>query len=118
MRLYLFHCLDGDDGARLRLEHRDAHLAYVATHIGDYAVAGPLKTDGVPVGSVLVIKGADEAAARARLGDDPYFLAGLWAEVGVHEFAAVAGEWVGGATWLRKGGLIRAANSSPASTAG
>lgn len=82
MRLYLFHCLDGDDGARLRLEHRDAHLAYVASHIGDYAVAGPLKTDGVPVGSVLVIKGADEAAARARLGDDPYFLAGLWAEVG------------------------------------
>ncbi len=103
MRLYLFHCLDGDDGARLRLEHRDAHLAYVATHIGDYAVAGPLKTDGVPVGSVLVIKGADEAAARARLGDDPYFLAGLWAEVGVHEFAAVAGEWVGGRRGYAKG---------------
>ena len=101
MRLYLFHCLDGEDGARLRLLHRDAHLAYVASHIGDYAVAGPLKTDGVPVGSVLVIKGADEAAARARLADDPYFRAGLWRAVRVHEFSAVAGEWVGGATWLR-----------------
>jgi len=102
--LFLFHCLDGDDGARLRLEHRDAHLAYVAAHMEDYAVAGPLKSDGVPVGSVLVIRGADEATARARLADDPYFLAGLWREVRVHEFAAVAGEWVGGATWLREGG--------------
>lgn len=101
VKLYLFHCLDGDDGTRLRLEHRDAHLAYVAAHMADYAVAGPLKTDGVPVGSVLVIRAADEAAARARLADDPYCRAGLWRAVQVHEFSAVAGEWVGGATWLR-----------------
>lgn len=102
MRLYLFHCEDAAGAPALREAHLAAHLDHVEAHIGDYAVAGPLKEGGVPVGSVLIVKGADEAEARARFEADPYFRAGVWDTVRVHEFAAVAGDWVGGAAWKRR----------------
>ena len=37
------------------------------------------------------------------LHNDPYFEAGLYREVEFHAFSAVAGTWVGGATWRRSG---------------
>lgn len=101
MKLYLFHCEDGADAATLRQTHLAAHLAHVEAHIGDYAVAGPLKTNGATTGSVLVIKAENEAAARAKFDADPYAAAAVWQAVRVHEFAAVAGDWVGGAAWQR-----------------
>jgi uncharacterized protein len=99
VKLYLFHCEDSEDGAALRKAHLTAHLAHVAAHIDDYAVAGPLKADGGTNGSALVIKAENEAEARAKFEADPYFTAGVWRTVTVHEFAAVAGDWVGGAAW-------------------
>ena len=81
-----------------------AHLAHVEAHIDDYAVAGPLKEGERTVGSLLVIKAGDAAEARARLEADPYFVAGVWANITSEEFRAVAGDWVGGATWKRAGG--------------
>lgn len=102
MKLYLFHCEDAAGAGTLRKAHLAAHLAHVEAHIGDYAVAGPLKEGGVPVGSVLVIKAMDEAGSRVRFEADPYFRAGVWQNVRVYEFAAVAGDWVGGAAWKRR----------------
>lgn len=99
MRLFAFRCLDGADSAPLREAALAAHLAHVAAHIKDYAVAGPLKEGERTVGSLLVIKGQDMAEARARLEADPYFAAGVWARITCEEFRAVAGDWVGGAAW-------------------
>mgnify|MGYP002781264126 CR=1 FL=1 len=65
----------------------------------DYAVAGPLKRGEATTGSLLVIKAADEAEARAKFEADPYFTAGVWQAISVAELRAVAGEWVGGVAW-------------------
>ncbi|OYU14061.1 MAG: hypothetical protein CFE37_12865 [Alphaproteobacteria bacterium PA4] len=91
------HDAPGADVARKA--HLDAHLAHVAAQVGDYLVAGPLLVDGVMCGSLLVVKADSAEAARAMLESDPYFAAGVWGSVAVYDFAAVAGDWVGGKTW-------------------
>jgi uncharacterized protein YciI len=101
MRLFAFRCLDGTDSAPRRAAALAAHLAHVEAHIADYAVAGPLKEGERTIGSLLVIKAGDAAEARARLEADPYFTAGVWATITCDAFHAVAGDWVGGATWKR-----------------
>lgn len=83
----------------LRERHLAAHLAHVEAHIEDYAVAGPLKDGEETVGSLLVIKANDEAAARTKFEADPYFSAGVWQAIRCDEFRGVAGDWVGGVAW-------------------
>lgn len=104
MRLFALRCLDGPGSAPLREAALAAHLAHVEAHIGQYAVAGPLKQGERTVGSLLVIAARDAAEARARLEADPYFAAGVWNSITCEEFLAVAGDWVGGAAWKRAGG--------------
>jgi hypothetical protein len=101
MKHFAFYCRDGEQSAELRERFLSDHLAHVEAHIGDYAVAGPLKQDGETVGSMLVIKGEDEAEARAIFEADPYYGAGVWQSVRASEFLGVAGDWVGGAAWKK-----------------
>jgi len=101
MKLYAFHCRDGERGEELRGRLLADHLAHVEANITRYAVAGPLKQDGVTVGSLLVIKADDEAGARAIFEADPYFRAGVWQAIRADEFLGVAGDWVGGAAWKK-----------------
>ena len=101
MKLFAFMCRDGEGSAALRQQALADHLAHVEAHIDDYAVAGPLVEGERTVGSLLVIKAADAAEARARLAADPYFAAGVWESVTSDEFRAVAGDWVGGAAWKK-----------------
>jgi uncharacterized protein YciI len=101
VRLFAFRCLDGEGSAPVRGRALAGHLAHVEANIGDYAVAGPLKEGERTIGSLLVIKADDAAEARALLEADPYFAAGVWASITCEEFSAVAGDWVGGATWRR-----------------
>lgn len=64
------------------------------------AIAGPLKgPSGAFIGSLLIVRAADEAGARAILEADPYFEAGVWAQCDIAEFVPAAGEWIGGKTW-------------------
>ncbi|AOL24728.1 hypothetical protein Ga0102493_11598 [Erythrobacter litoralis] len=101
MKLYAFYCRDGEQGEALRSRLLEDHLSHVEAHIGDYAVAGPLRQDGATVGSLLVIKAEDEVGARAIFEADPYFRAGVWQAIRADEFMAVAGDWVGGAAWKK-----------------
>jgi uncharacterized protein YciI len=103
VKLYAFNCRDAANSAPLRKATLAAHLDHVASHLDHYAVAGPLKDGEITVGSMLVIKARDAAEARARFEADPYFVAGVWVSVSMDEFRAVAGDWVGGATWQRTG---------------
>jgi uncharacterized protein YciI len=103
MKLFAFRCLDGPGSAARREAALAAHLAYVEEHMDQYAVAGPLIEGEHMVGSLLIIKASDAAEARARLEADPYFTAGVWANITCEEFRAVAGDWVGGAAWKRAG---------------
>ena len=104
MKLFAFHCRDGEHSLRLREERLQPHLDHVERNIDRYAVAGPLKDDDRTVGSLLVIRAADIDKARAFFETDPYFDAGVWQAIRVSEFRAVAGEWVGGARWKGQGG--------------
>lgn len=102
MALYCIHAIDGSDGAEIRPRLIGAHLAHVEANIDRYFVAGPLKNAaGQTIGSMLVVEAADEGDARSFLNEDPYAGAGLWSQVHVAAFAAVAGSSVGGATWKK-----------------
>lgn len=91
---------DGPDGARKRAEARDAHFAHIETILARVAIAGPLKDEaGGFVGSVVILDVADADEAWAVLESDPYFKAGVWAEIEIHPFLAAAGSWIGGKSW-------------------
>jgi uncharacterized protein YciI len=99
-KLFAVMTQDQPEGAALRGQHMAAHLAHVEANMARLAVAGPLRdADGAVCGSLLVVHGEDEADVRAFMAQDPYFAAGVWAQIDVRAFNAVAGDWVGGRAW-------------------
>ena len=53
MRMFCFHCRDGEDGGRLRAIHRPAHLAFVHANAEHFVIVGPLKrSDGLIIGHI------------------------------------------------------------------
>lgn len=84
--LFAFHCRDGEHGEKLRALHREPHDAYLKMHAERYFVAGALIRDGREIGSILVIRGEDEAAARKVFEGDPWFAAGVWQAIRVDGF--------------------------------
>ena len=75
----------------VRLAARPDHLAYLET-TGVVRQAGPLlDAEGKPNGSLIVLEVADMAAAEAWAQDDPYALAGLFAEVRICPWNRVIG---------------------------
>ena len=99
MSLYAFWCRDGEGSETKRAEQMGAHLAHIEENIDRFAVAGPLKDGGETRASLLVIKAESLEDARSLFESDPYFAAGVWDSVEGMDFAAVAGDWVGGAAW-------------------
>ena len=64
MPLFALTCTDKSGALPVRLEHRPAHLDYLAK--GGVVFAGPLLgEDGNPAGSLVVIEAVDKAAAEA-----------------------------------------------------
>ena len=93
MPLFCFHCRDGEHGAELRDRHRDLHYSHIKAEERKYAVAGPLLKGGKEIGSLLVVKAADEEEARAILEANPYFDLGVWQSIRVEKFDAKFGDW-------------------------
>ncbi|MGY6551100.1 MAG: YciI family protein [Erythrobacter sp.] len=94
MRMFCFHCRDGEDGGKLRSIHREAHLKFIAEQAEHLVIAGPLKrADGLIIGSLLIVKADDEAGARAVLDGDPYLTGGVWQAIRVDEFTPLLGDW-------------------------
>lgn len=90
MPLYALICTDKPDHEPLRKATRDAHLAYL-NGTGCVVMAGPFLDNGTMIGSLVVIEAADRAAAAAWAKDDPYALAGLFADVRIEEWKKVIG---------------------------
>ncbi len=100
MTHFAIMCWDAPDSAPLRAAARDAHFARIEDIMGSIAVAGPLKDEsGAFIGSLVIVTAEDEAAARAILEGDPYFVAGVWARCEISAFVPAAGEWIGGKIW-------------------
>jgi len=64
-------------------------------------LAAPLRDDAEEefTGSLLVITASSIADARAFIEDDPYYKAGIWADVRIDKLGISAGDWVGGKPW-------------------
>jgi uncharacterized protein YciI len=75
----------------LRMENRQAHLAYIEA-TGVVAQAGPLlDAQGQMAGSLVVLDVPDMAAAESWAANDPYAKAGLFADVQLHAWKRVIG---------------------------
>ncbi len=82
---------DKSDALQVRLENRDAHLAYIA-ETGVVEMAGPfLDQDGAMCGSLIILNVADLDAAQAWAANDPYAKAGLFDKVRIEEWKKVIG---------------------------
>ena len=82
---------DKPGALQIRLDTREAHLAYIK-ETGVVEMAGPfLDEAGQMCGSMIVLEVADLAAARAWAEDDPYNKAGLFSDVRIQEWKKVIG---------------------------
>lgn len=100
MKAFAIYCIDKPDTAQKRLDTRAAHFAHIEKTLDNLLIAGPLNDPaGQTVGSLLIVKAADPAAARTQLEADPYFDADIWADIRITEFVPAAGDWIGGKIW-------------------
>jgi len=82
---------DKPGALQVRLENRDAHLAYLKES-GVVEMAGPfLDEAGAMCGTLLVLNVVDLAAAQDWAKNDPYAKAGLFADVRIQEWKKVIG---------------------------
>ena len=86
--LFVAVCTDKPGALEIRKATRSAHLAWLETLTPRVKIGGPmLAEDGAtPVGSILVFEVETLAEAKALFAQDPYALAGLWAETSVRPF--------------------------------
>lgn len=88
MALFVFHGLDKPGALEIRKATRPAHLAWLESLQPRVKIGGPMLTDdgATPVGSMLVFEAETLAEAKALFAQDPYALAGLFAETSVRPF--------------------------------
>ena len=82
---------DNPDSLQIRLDNRDAHLAYIAeTDVVE--MAGPfLDLDGQMCESMIIMNVDSIAAAQTWAANDPYEKAGLFKHVSIQEWKKVIG---------------------------
>jgi uncharacterized protein YciI len=77
-------CMDKPNHAEVRAQTRPAHLDWLQNKSGAVLVhAGPILADdgNTPMGSLIIAEFDSLEAARAAAKQDPYALAGLFANV-------------------------------------
>ena len=95
--LFVAACTDKPDSLAIRLEHRPAHLAYLASLGSRVRIAGALldAKGQSPLGSLIVFEAANEGDVRALLALDPYVKADLFADVDLKPFRQAIGAPLG-----------------------
>ncbi|WP_296418385.1 YciI family protein [Pseudooctadecabacter sp.] len=82
---------DKPDALQIRLDTRDAHLAYIKD-TGVVEMAGPfLDPEGTMCGSLIILTVDSLSAAQSWADNDPYAKAGLFKHVRVEEWKKVIG---------------------------
>ena len=82
---------DKPGALQVRMDNREAHLAYIA-ETGVVEMAGPvLDDDGQMCGSLIVLEVDDLAAAQDWASNDPYAKAGLFSDVTLRAWKKVIG---------------------------
>ncbi len=80
--------MDRADTAKLRAEHREAHVAFLGKLSNRVLFGGPLKSDdgSVTLGSLLIADFPDRDAANAWIKEDPYVKHGVYKKPVIHAF--------------------------------
>ncbi|MEL6259156.1 MAG: YciI family protein, partial [Pseudomonadota bacterium] len=93
MATFLINARDRDDSVALRLQTRDAHLAWVATQADIILMAGPVFGDDgeTMIGSTFVVDLPDRAAVDAWRNEDPYVQVNLFGDVEIAPFRWATG---------------------------
>lgn len=82
---------DKPGALQLRLDTRDAHVAYLKSS-GVVEMAGPFLNEAEEMcGSLVIIEVEDLAAAQTWAANDPYAKAGLFAETRIQAWKKVIG---------------------------
>ncbi|MCF2871515.1 YciI family protein [Octadecabacter sp. G9-8] len=82
---------DKPDALQIRLDNRDAHLAYIAD-TGVVEMAGPfLDPNGTMCGSLIIMDVDSLDAAQSWADNDPYAKADLFEKVRIEEWKKVIG---------------------------
>ncbi|KKB12163.1 hypothetical protein VE25_08915 [Devosia geojensis] len=82
--LFIVSGRDKPNGLDARLAHRDAHRAHYNALGVDLILAGPyLDGAGEPIGSMIIMRAENQAAAEAFASADPYWTERVFAELSV-----------------------------------
>lgn len=82
--LFIVSGKDWPNGIEKRLEFRMAHRAHYEGLEGDLILSGPyLDQDGEPIGSMIVMRAKNQAAADAFVATDPYVTNSVFENVSV-----------------------------------
>jgi uncharacterized protein len=85
---FTVYCLDHDGVVERRLEHYDAHKAYLQTSPVKTLISGPLtRVDGTTmIGSFFLYEAEEIAAIEAFVKDDPFNKAKIWKSIDIRPF--------------------------------
>ena len=99
--LVSIYCKDAEGSAEPRESNLADHLKHIEAVEEKIMVGGPVMGPdrNSAVASLMVVEVDSLDEATAMVDTDPYYLAGVWQEVDIHEFKGVAGSWVGGRIW-------------------
>lgn len=97
--LYMVYLEDVPDNMAIRKPLLEAHMAHMARHAQAIRLGGPIMRDdgSAPAGGVLVIEAESRQAVLDIISGDPYYRAGLWAQVRIHAFRDLINTWRGNA---------------------
>jgi uncharacterized protein len=87
--LFAIHALDHDDALERRLEHYEAHKAYLAASSVKTVVSGPLLADDgeTMIGSLFIVEAGGKEEVIAFNRADPFFRANVWKAVHIDLFS-------------------------------
>lgn len=93
---YLIVCRDAPDAVEKRTRLLEEHLQYCIAIEERYQVAGVLLAEdhSAVVGSALIAHGSSSADALRVITEDPYYPAGVWAQVDVMPYLIAFGNLV------------------------
>lgn len=82
---YLIVCRDAPDAVPKRTSLLEEHLQYCIRVESRYRVAGVVLADdqNSVAGSAMIVQARDRADALTLVTDDPYYVAGVWAQIDV-----------------------------------
>ncbi|SFC16173.1 hypothetical protein SAMN05216344_11064 [Polaromonas sp. OV174] len=89
--IFAIHCMDKADCADVRASAQSDHAHYMRKHASRIVFGGPLlDKDGVTrIGVLMVVDCGDTSELEQFLQNEPYHLAGLFAQVTISGFSLV-----------------------------